>query len=66
MCPACMASAAWVVGGVVSTGGASALAAKILGKSKFVANRKTSSHESMKRSEEYVGNHKRDDRNSGK
>jgi hypothetical protein len=31
MCPACMASAAMVVAGVISTGGISALAAKLLG-----------------------------------
>jgi len=30
MCPACLASAALVVAGVVSTGGATALAAKLL------------------------------------
>lgn len=61
MCPACVASAVWVVGGVVSTGGVSALAAKILGNKK-----KSSQHDSVERSEEYVGNHERDDRNPGK
>jgi hypothetical protein len=34
MCPACMASAGVVVGGIVSTGGVTALVAKILGKKK--------------------------------
>ncbi len=30
MCPACVASAAWIVAGVTSTGGLTAFAAKIL------------------------------------
>ena len=34
MCPACVASAGVVVGGVVSTGGLSALVLKVLGKKK--------------------------------
>jgi hypothetical protein len=34
MCPACMVSAGVVVGGVVSTGGVTALVVKILGKKK--------------------------------
>jgi len=34
MCPACMASAGLLVGGVVSTGGVTALIAKVLRKTK--------------------------------
>jgi hypothetical protein len=34
MCPACVASAGLVVGGVISTGGVTALLAKILRKKK--------------------------------
>lgn len=34
MCPACMASAGFVVGSVVSTGGLTALVAKVLRKKK--------------------------------
>ena len=30
MCPACMAGAAWIIGSVVTTGGISALGAKML------------------------------------
>jgi hypothetical protein len=54
MCPACVASAAWVVSGVVSTSGVSALAVRILGNKK-----KSSQHDSVERSEEHVGNHER-------
>lgn len=36
MCPACMASAAWIAGSVISAGGITALAAKILGWSGIV------------------------------
>jgi hypothetical protein len=61
MCPACVASAAWVVGGVVSTGGVSALAAKILGNKK-----KLSQDDLTKRSKQYVDNYERDDRDPGK
>lgn len=38
MCPACVASAGLVVGGVVSTGGVTALLAKILRKKKTASN----------------------------
>jgi len=38
MCPACMASAGVVVGSVVSTGGLTALVAKILRKKKTETN----------------------------
>lgn len=38
MCPACMASAGVVVGSVVSTGGLTALVAKILRKKKTATN----------------------------
>jgi hypothetical protein len=59
MCPACVASAAWVVGGVVSTGGVSALAVRVLGNKK-----KRSQPDSVERSEEHVGNHERNARST--
>jgi hypothetical protein len=34
MCPACIASAAWVVGSAVSTGGVTALVVRTFGKNK--------------------------------
>jgi len=34
MCPACVASAAWVVGSAVSTGGVTALVVKTFGRNK--------------------------------
>jgi hypothetical protein len=55
MCPACAASAAWVMGSVMSTGGITALAVKVLGNKK-----KSSQHDSVERSKDYVGNHERD------
>lgn len=57
MCPACVASAVWVVGGVVSTGGVGALAAKVLGTKKT-----TLPHDSVESRKDYVGNGERDDR----
>jgi len=43
MCPACFASAALLVAGVVSTGGASAVVAKILRNKRSVKNLEGSS-----------------------
>jgi len=45
MCPACLASAAWVVGGAVSTGGLTAMVAKVLKKNaKNDSNRRSEDH----------------------
>lgn len=55
MCPACAASAAWVVGGVMSTGGVTALAVRILGNKK-----QNVTNDSENRSEDHVNSNERE------
>jgi hypothetical protein len=54
MCPACIASAAWVVGSAVSTGGVTALVVKTFGKKSAA---KTDSANSEPRSNDHGYTH---------
>jgi hypothetical protein len=52
MCPACIASAAWIAAGVTSTSGLTALAAKLVGSklagSRLVGSKQTAQQASSK------------------
>jgi len=63
MCPACLASAALAAGGVVSSGGIAALAAKVLG---FKRNRRGDVSDDMTKRRRDNGNSDRQETGDGR